>query len=219
MKGIYIIGVSGFASEVTEYILDNGEYEILGYFDVNDSNFKSYNYPAPFLGDENKFHFSVSDQAVIAIADYKLREKIYTNLKSKGVTFPNIFHKSCFVSSNSLIEEGAILCPFVIMTSNCVIGRNFQANIYSYIAHDCVIGNNVTFAPGVKCNGNVIIEDNVYIGTGVIIHQGKPAKPLVIGAGSVIAAGSVVTKNVNKGITVFGSPAIEFTKENLRRRY
>jgi len=218
MKDIYIVGASGFASEVTEYILDNNDYKIKGYFDLNEEDYKKYNYDAPFLGNEKDFNFACDDNVVIAIADYKLRNKIYLYLKEKGVNFPNIFHKSSYISRSSNIEEGSVICPFVTITSNVNIGKNFQANIYSYVAHDCIIGNNVTFAPSVKCNGNVVIEDNVYIGTGVIIHQGRPNKPLKIGKGAVIAAGSVVTKNIPDGMTVFGNPAIEFTKENIKRR-
>ncbi|WP_181020315.1 hypothetical protein [Campylobacter hyointestinalis] len=86
------------------------------------------------------------------------------------------------------------------------------------MAHDCIIGDNVTFAPAVKCNGNVIIQDNVYIGTGTIIHQGKRDNPLIIGANSQIAAGSVITKSVPPNSTFFGNPAIPLTKENLKRR-
>ncbi|MDX4028611.1 acetyltransferase [Aliarcobacter skirrowii] len=219
MKEIYIIGTSGFASEVTEYILDNGDYNIKGYFDISEIEYKKYQYKAPFLGNEINFNFTSNDNVVIAIADYKLRNKIYLELKLKGVNFPNIIHKSCFISASSTIEESSIICPFVTITSNVIIGKNFQANIYSYVAHDCVIGNNVTFAPSVKCNGNVIIEDDVYIGTGAIIHQGKTNKPLKIGKGAVIAAGAVVTKSVPSNITVFGNPAIELTKENIKRRY
>lgn len=218
MKKIYIIGTSGFASEITEYILDNNEYEIKGYFDINNEDYKKYNYAAPFLGNENDFTFLSNDNVVIAISDYKLRNKIYISLKERSLSFPCIIHNTSLVSRSAIIDEGSILCPFVTLTSNIKIGKNFQANIYSYIAHDCVIGNNVTFAPGVKCNGNVIIEDNVYIGTGVIIHQGKKNKPLRIGEGSILAAGSVVTKSISKGKTVFGNPAIEFTKENIKRR-
>ncbi|MBF7071576.1 acetyltransferase [Aliarcobacter butzleri] len=218
MKYIYIIGTSGFASEVTEYILDNGEYVIKGYFDINEIEYKKYSYKFPFLGNEREFNFTSNDNVVIAISDYKLRNKIYLELKSKEVNFPKIFHKSCFISSSSIVGEGSIICPFVTLTSNVKIGKNFQANIYSYIAHDCTIGDNVTFAPSVKCNGNVVIEDDVYIGTGVIIHQGKSNKPLKIGKGSVIAAGSVVTKSIDTGKIMFGNPAIEFTKENIKRR-
>lgn len=212
---VYIFGTSGFAIEVSDYIKDNGCYEIKGYFDkVNNCNL----YLNPFLFDEDDFCFVGSENVVLAIADYKIRDIIYNKLKAKGLRFPNIIHKSCYVSSLAKIGEGAILCPFVTVTSNAIIGRNFQANIYSYVAHDCIIGNNVTFAPCVKCNGNVVIEDNVYIGTGAVIFQGKPNSPLVIGEGAVIAAGAVVTKSVPVGMTVFGSPAVEFTKENIKRR-
>ena len=47
MKDIYIVGTSGFASEVTEYILDNGEYRVKGYFDINEINHKKYKYQHP----------------------------------------------------------------------------------------------------------------------------------------------------------------------------
>ena len=218
-KEIYIIGASGFASEVTEYIISNNEYKIKGYFDIDRKEYDKYKYFAPFLGNERDFSFKANDNILIAIADFNLRNKIYLNLKEKNVNFPKIIHKNTFISTSSIIEEGAIICPFVTITSNVKIGKNFHANIYSYVAHDCTIGNNVTFAPSVKCNGNIIIEDNVYIGTGAIIHQGKPNRPINIGRGAVIAAGSVVTKSVKANMTVFGNPAIEFTKENIKRRY
>lgn len=218
MKSIYIIGTSGFAAEVTDYINDNAEYEIKGYFDVSKDSYEKYNFSAPFLGSENDYKFSPDSNIVIAIADSKIRNHIYQNLKAKKLNFPNIIYKNCFISPSLSLGESSILCPFVTITSNVRIAKNFHANIYSYIAHDCRIGENVTFAPSVKCNGNVHIEDNVYIGTGAIIHQGKPNRPLVIGKNATIAAGAVVTKSVPEGMTVFGNPAIEFTKENIKKR-
>jgi sugar O-acyltransferase (sialic acid O-acetyltransferase NeuD family) len=218
MKSIYVIGTSGFASEVTEYIQSSGEYNISGYFDRDDNNYRRYGFTAPFLGFERDFEFKESDNVVIAVADGALRRSIYEYLKNKSVEFPLITSPASFIGKTCQIQEGAVICPFVTITSSAKIGKAFQANIYSYVAHDCMIGDHVTFAPSVKCNGNVIIEDDVYIGTGVIIHQGKLNKPLKIGKGAVIAAGSVVTKSVAPGITVFGSPAIELTKENIKKR-
>ncbi len=102
---------------------------------------------------------------------------------------------------------GAVLSPFVTLTSNVRIGRHFHANLYSYVEHDCVVGDFVTFAPRVHCNGNVVIEDHAYIGTGAILKQGQPGKPLVIGRGAVVGMGAVVTKSVAPGATVVGNPA------------
>jgi len=102
---------------------------------------------------------------------------------------------------------GAVLSPLVTLTSNVRIGKHFHANLYSYVEHDCVVGDFVTFAPRVHCNGNVVIEDHAYIGTGAILKQGQPGKPLVIGRGAVVGMGAVVTKSVAAGATVVGNPA------------
>ena len=69
------------------------------------------------------------------------------------------------------IAEGSLISPFVTIGSNVKIGKFFHANLYSYVEHDCEIGDFITFAPGVKCNGNVNIQDNVYVGCGAIILQ------------------------------------------------
>ena len=70
-----------------------------------------------------------------------------------------------------------------------------------------MVGDFVTLAPGVQCNGNVVIEDHAYIGAGAVIKQGQPGKPLVIGSGAMVGMGAVVTKSIPPGITVVGNPA------------
>lgn len=143
----------------------------------------------------------------IAIADGTVRERLAKRCEADGVGFSEIRASNVIQLDDVQIGEGAILCPFVTLTSNIRIGRHFHANLYSYIAHDCLIGDFVTFAPGVKCNGNVVVEDHAYIGTGAIIKQGKPGQPLVIGKGAVVGMGAVVTKSVPAGVTVTGNPA------------
>lgn len=212
MEDLYIIGTNGFAGEVTEYILDNERYKIKGYFDIVDKYYKKYKYHAPFLGSEKNFTFVSNDNVVIAISDNKIRSEIYYNLKKK-VVFPNIIHKSAFISKSSQLDGGSIICPFATITANAKIGKNFQANIYSYVAHDCIIGDNVTFAPSVKCNGNVVIENNVYIGTGATIKNGSLDKQLTIGQNSTISAGAYVNKDVPPNYIVYGNPC-KFIKNN-----
>ena len=79
--------------------------------------------------------------------------------------------------------------------------------MYSYVAHDCVIGDFVTFAPNVNCNGNVHIGNHAFIGSGAIIKQGSLAKPRIIGEGAIVGMGAVVTKDVPPFATVVGNPA------------
>ena len=150
---------------------------------------------------------AINRYVVIAIASSAVREKLADKLAADGVKPWEIKAENVVVMDEVSIAEGAIFSPFVTLTSNIRIGRFFHANIYSYVAHDCVIGDYVTFAPSVRCNGNIVIEDHAYIGTGAIIKQGTPEKPLVIGRGSVVGMGAVVTKSVPPGVIVVGNPA------------
>jgi acetyltransferase-like isoleucine patch superfamily enzyme len=65
----------------------------------------------------------------------------------------------------------------------------------------------VTFAPGVHCNGNILIEDHAYIGSGAVIKQGHAGNPLIIGKGATVGMGAVVTRSVPAGAVVVGNPA------------
>lgn len=143
----------------------------------------------------------------IAIADGKIRERLALRCAADGIAFHQVRAANVVQMDAVELGEGALLSPFVTLTSNIRIGRHFHANLYSYVEHDCIIGDFVTFAPGVKCNGNVQIEDHAYIGTGAVIKQGRPDAPLVIGKGAVIGMGAVVTKSVPPGVTVVGNPA------------
>lgn len=205
--GIY--GASGFGKEVLplvkmqypELSQDNIVFidDSLAGFILNNINVISYE---EFIAIPDKIK-----SVVIAIADGKIRKTISEKLSMDGIKQLFIKAVNSIIFDNVEIGEGSILCPFTCLTSNIKIGKGFQANIYSYVAHDCIIGDYVTFAPGVKCNGNVHIEDNVYIGTGAIIKQGTSKKPLVIGKGAVIGMGAVVMKSVPEGAVLMGNPA------------
>lgn len=126
-----------------------------------------------------------------------------TNISSRGF----YCGKGCFLSRKNAIS----------------IGDNFYMGNNCHIAADCEIGNDVLFASFVSIVGGdhriddidciirlsgrdtfrrVVIEDNVWIGHGSIIMQG-----VTIRSGAVVAAGSVVTKDVGQNSIVGGNPA------------
>ena len=143
----------------------------------------------------------------VAIADSRLREDLSITLLERGNRPMEIRATSASVGMHNTIGEGAVFGHLSTVTTNISIGRFFHCHMYSYVEHDCVIGDFVTFAPRVSCNGNVRIGDHVYIGTGAVIRQGTADSPLVIGEGAVIGMGAVVTKDVPPHTTVVGNPA------------
>lgn len=217
MKLIGVYGVSGFGREVMPLVrqaasreFGDGTWEAVFVDDrpaderVNDHRVLTLD---AFVGG------TFNERLIsIAIADSEVRSRLSAKCAESGVKFMTVQAPTAVILDDNHIGEGAILCSFVNITSNARIGRHFHANIYSYVAHDCVIGDFVTFAPAVKCNGNVRIDDHAYIGTGAILKQGRPGDPLVIGSGAIVGMGAVVTKSVPPGTTVVGNPARPLVK-------
>lgn len=144
---------------------------------------------------------------IVAISDGFFRRQVVKKCLDAGLQFASIKTQTTQVFDHVHLGSGAVLCDFVSITSNTVIGAHFHANYYSYVAHDCIVGDYVTLAPRASVNGNIIIQDDVYIGASAVIKQGTKDKPLIIGQGAIVGMGSVVTKNVPSGVVVAGNPA------------
>ena len=147
---------------------------------------------------------SPTDEVVIGISDSAVRQQVAKRMRGRPT---RLIATTAHLDPDVEIGEGAVMCDNSMVTASATIGRHFHCNIYSYVAHDCVIGDFVTFAPRVSCNGNVHVGDHAYFGAGAVIRNGCPTRPLVIGSGAVIGMGAVVTRDVPAGATVFGNPA------------
>lgn len=216
-KMIYgVYGIGGYGREVMplakqEILRTGGSLKSLYFIDDKGIVSEKNGYPVLTFDEFLKIPAECK-RVAIAIASSDVRQKISKKLADNNIQPWDLKDETVISLDDVTIGEGAILSPFVVLTSNLRIGRFFQANIYSYVAHDCVIGDFVTFAPGVRCNGNVIIEDHAYIGTGAMLRQGTPEKPLIIGKNAVVGMGAVVTRDVPPNTTVVGNPARPLVK-------
>jgi sugar O-acyltransferase (sialic acid O-acetyltransferase NeuD family) len=154
----------------------------------------------------------------VALADPHQRKAICERFLGEGFKPVSIISRQAIVMGPAEIGEGSIICGFCTITTNVRIGRFFHANIYSYVEHDAVIGDYVTFAPRVNCNGNITIKDLAYIGAAAAIRQGDYGRPTVIGRAAVVGMGAVVLNSVPDGETVVGNPAMPIRKGSTQNR-
>ena len=212
---IGLVGCGGFGREIMplfkDFILSMGVNVTPVFVDSNISTGFVNGYR---VVSEEEFgaHEDGDKRFNVAIGDSRSRQKVAERMIEIGAVPLHIRSNMSAVYDLNLIGDGSIICAGSVITSNATIGRFFHSNLHSYVAHDCVIGDFVTFAPRVSCNGNVIIEDHAYVGTGAILKQGTPSKPLRIGKGAIIGMGAVVTKDVPAGETWIGNPARPMVK-------
>lgn len=123
---------------------------------------------------------------------------------------------------------------FSIILKGAVVGQNCNINCHTFIENDVTIGDNVTIKAGVYVWDGITVEDNVFIGPNVTFTNDKfprsKQRPdqfqntlikkgasiganstilggLTIGEYAIVAAGSMVTKDVPAFSLVKGHPA------------
>mgnify|MGYP005992520009 CR=1 FL=1 len=183
MEKIAIIGAGGFGREVKTLIDDinkiNPVYEIIGFFDDGIENGTLVN-GLPVLGtiaSINNIDYSL--KLALGIGVPAIKEKAIRSIVNNQVVFPILIHPSAIISKD-----------FITLNLSCTVG------------HDTVIEDFSSFMPAVNISGEVLIEKNVYVGTGAkIINQ------LSIGDNTVVGAGAVVSKTLPPNCTAVGIPA------------
>lgn len=132
------------------------------------------------------------------------------------------------------IPNNTNVWQFCVVLPNAKVGSNCNICSHCLVENDVVIGNNVTIKCGVQLWDGIKIEDDVFIGSNVTFTNDKyprskqyPQKfwettikkgasigagaiilcGITVGENAMIAAGSVVTKDVPKGELWMGNPA------------
>ena len=118
-----------------------------------------------------------------------------------------------------ILKEGSKVGNFVEIKKS-VIGKKSKVNHLSYVG-DSEIGKSVNIGAGtITCNYDGIkknrtkIKDNVFVGS-----NSSLVAPLLVEKGSIIGAGSVITKNVKKNsLAMTRSSQIEVQNYKRKRK-
>ena len=68
--------------------------------------------------------------------------------------------------------------------------------------HECRVANHVNLSTNSIINGDVVVEDGVFLGSSALCNG-----QITLGHDSIIGSGSVVTRSVDPQTTVVGVPA------------
>lgn len=112
--------------------------------------------------------------------------------------FPHL--ANVVIGNNVQIGAKCTVCKGAL--TDTIIKNNVKIDDHCHIAHGCVINENTLITAFSTISGSTKIGQNVYIAPHVAVLQN-----LTIGDGSYVGVGSVVIRDVDDKVMVFGSPA------------
>ncbi len=136
--------------------------------------------------------------------------------RNSAIPVYNYLHEHARIEPGAVIRDmvtignNAVVMMGAVINIGAVIGDNSMVDMNAVIGARGIIGNNVHLGAGAVVAGvleppsasPVIIEDDVMIGANAVILEGVRIKK-----GAVVAAGAIVTHDVEPGCVVAGSPA------------
>jgi len=146
-----------------------------------------------------------SNKVFFGCATPKIKKSIYTyfnkNHNISKENFLKILHPSSYIADTSIVENGVLIEPHVVISSQSSIGFGVYIKRGSLIGHHNNIGDFSDINPGVTISGKVAIGIGCTIGSGVVIRDN-----VNIGDNTIIGIGSVVTKNIPANCIAYGNP-------------
>ena len=120
---------------------------------------------------------------------------------------------SALIGPNALIRDGAFIGEGA-QAGNCVEIKNSRIGAGTLIGHLCYVGDadvgpaTVIGAGAITCNFDGVNKHRTLIGAGAFVGSNVSLiAPISVGDKAVVGAGSVVTRDVRDGETVYGNPA------------
>ena len=103
------------------------------------------------------------------------------------------------------------------------IGNNNLFMVFSHIAHDCDIGDNIVLANNVQVGGHVKIQNNAIVGGSCAIHQFSRIGQLAMIGGMTGVVSDVIpfslslgNRNYLNGINLIGLRRAKISNENIK---
>lgn len=208
-----IIGAGGFGREVHDVVeaMDaagsaDSTHELLGYLaDGHADEELIAARGSRLLGATSLLETLPADvRYVIAIGSGAARRRIDAWATGLGRHPVTLVHPTATLGRHQVeLGPGTIVCAGACVTTNVRTGRHVHLNLGVTVGHDTVLGDYVTASPNASISGNVVLDDEVNLGTGCSIIERRR-----VGARTVVGAGAAVVRDLPADVTAVGVPAV-----------
>ncbi|WP_203232118.1 acetyltransferase [Paenibacillus pinistramenti] len=202
MPKLLILGAGGqgrVAGEIAELM---GCWKDIAYLDDNAGLTSVDGFPvigrlSDYQGLKHQF-----SHAFAAFGHNQLRMEWIAALTAAGFEIPALIHPQSVVSRRTAVGAGTLVMAGAVVNPNARIGAGGILNTQCSVDHDCLLEDGVHISPGAHLGGGVQVGRLTWICIGASVSN-----HLIIGAGSIIAAGAAVVQDIPDCVLAAGVPA------------
>ena len=211
MDKYIVFGVSSFLSDIIDVIhANNGVvYKIFQNMDeIRDERvlplekrLALLGYPVKLFPSLENFEPESGCKYVLGFTVVKKHDLVGVLKERHGIRMDRLIHPKAFLGSNVRLGEGVVINSHAVISPNVHLGDHCMIQKNVYIGHDVVIGKFTRLGPSTAIAGSCRIGNLCSVGIGACFLD-----RIHVGDWTVIGAGSLVTKDLPKGVVAVGSP-------------
>lgn len=207
MERVILIGGSYHAEVVADTVEQQGRYEIAGITDTTrelGDRFLDYE----VIGHQDDIASAVErhdvSAGIICIGDNYIRETVSLRIREQvpDFRFATAIHPSTPIARDVEIGEGSVVMAGCAINIGARVGRFCIINTNSSLEHRAVMGDFSSLAPGVTTGGLFRLGRYSALALGVTVLD-----RVTIGENVVVGSGSLVMKDTQDHVLMYGSPA------------
>jgi len=101
--------------------------------------------------------------AIVAIGDHEVRERIHIEVLQKGFALPVLKHPFSSVAPDVAIARGTVVLAGAVIESQAKVGEGVIVDIGALIDHDAMVGNFCHVKPGALVQSHARVGNNSVI--------------------------------------------------------
>lgn len=191
---LLVVGAGGHGRSVAEAAELSGQFEVVAFLDDSLPAVEPV-LGVPVLGPVANMahHLTAADQAIVAIGNNAVREKLMQQLAAAGFVLATVIHTRAIVSPSAVLGVGSAVMAGAIVGTEARLGVGSIVNCGAVVDHHAIVEDFGHLGVNASMAGGTVLGRGAWMQAGAALGYG-----VTVPAGVTLAPGEAVDSKTNK---------------------
>ncbi len=191
---LLVVGAGGHGRSVAEAAELSGQFQVVGFLDDSLPVGETV-LGLPVLGPVASMaqHRAAANQAIVAIGDNAVREKLMQQLAAAGFEWATVVHPRAIVSPSAVLGAGSAVMAGAIVGTEARLGVGAIVNCGAVVDHHATVEDFGHLGVNASMAGGTVLGRGAWMQAGAALGYG-----MKVPAGVTLAPGEAVDDKTNK---------------------